>query len=130
MVTPSRSFTTSAPCEPRGRRLMQKVWAFVRGCLLLLGKGSKLYYAWLSALMVLIAIGVFAYANQLYNGLIVTAMRDQVSWGFYISNFTFTVGVAAAAILLVIPASVYHWKPIKENAILHEILAGPPVGGG
>src|SRR3989304_4913427 len=79
MVTPSRSFTTSTPCEPRGRRLMQKVWAFVRGCLLLLGKGSKLYYAWLSALMVLIAIGVFAYAN--------------------------------------------HWKPIKEIAILGELVA-------
>jgi len=55
---------------------MQKVWAFVRGCFLLLGKGSKLYYTWLSALLVLIAIGVFAYANQLYSGLIVTVMRD------------------------------------------------------
>jgi len=102
---------------------MQKVWAFVRGCFLLLRKGSRLYYAWLSALLVLVAIGVIAYANQLYGGLIVTAMRDQVSWGFYISNFTFTVGVAAAAVLLVIPAYVYQWKPIKEIAILGELVA-------
>src|SRR5512144_1692359 len=102
---------------------MQKVWAFLRGCFLLLMKGSKLYYTWLSALLVLVAIGVLAYANQMYNGLIVTAMRDQVSWGFYISNFTFVVGVAAAAILLVIPAYIYQWKPIKEIAILGELVA-------
>ena len=50
-------------------------------------------------------------------------MRDQVSWGFYIGNFTFLVGVAAAAVLLVIPAYVYHWKPIKEIVILGELLA-------
>ncbi len=49
-------------------------------------------------------------------------MRDQVSWGFYISNFTFLVGVAAAAVLLVIPAYVYHWKPIKEIAVLGRIV--------
>ena len=102
---------------------MQKVWAFLRGCFLLLMKGSKIYYAWVTALLVLVVIGVLAYANQMYNGLIVTAMRDQVSWGFYISNFTFTVGVAAAAVLLVIPAYVYHWKPIKEIAILGELVA-------
>jgi len=102
---------------------MHKIWAFLRGCLLLLSKGSKLYYAWVTALLVLIVIGIITYANQMYNGLIVTAMRDQVSWGFYISNFTFTVGVAAAAILLVIPAYIYHWKPIKEIAIIGELVA-------
>ncbi len=102
---------------------MQKVWGFLRGCFLLLMKGSRLYYAWVTALLVLVAIGVLAYANQMYNGLIVTAMRDQVSWGFYISNFTFAVGVAAAAVLLVIPAYVYQWKPIKEIAILGELVA-------
>jgi molybdopterin-containing oxidoreductase family membrane subunit len=50
-------------------------------------------------------------------------MRDQVSWAFYIGNFTFLVGVAAAAVLLVIPAYVYHWKPIKEVVVLGECLA-------
>jgi molybdopterin-containing oxidoreductase family membrane subunit len=68
-------------------------------------------------------IGFLAYLYQLQHGLIVTAMRDQVSWGFYISNFTFLVGVAAAAVLLVIPAYVYHWKPLKEVAVLGEMLA-------
>jgi molybdopterin-containing oxidoreductase family membrane subunit len=102
---------------------MKKVWAFLKGCFLLLRKGSKIYYAWVTFLLVLMAIGTLAYISQLYSGLIVTAMRDQVSWGFYISNFTFVVGVAAAAVLLVIPAYVYKWKPIKEIAILGELVA-------
>jgi molybdopterin-containing oxidoreductase family membrane subunit len=102
---------------------MKKVWAFVKGCFVLLRQGSKLYYIWIYVLLAFVGIGVAAYVNQLYNGLIVTAMRDQVSWGFYISNFTFMVGVAAAAVLLVIPAYVYQWKPIKEIAILGELVA-------
>ncbi len=102
---------------------MKKVWAFLKGCFTLLRQGSKLYYTWVYVLLAFIGIGIAAYTNQLYNGLIVTAMRDQVSWGFYISNFTFMVGVAAAAVLLVIPAYVYQWKPIKEIAILGELVA-------
>ena len=102
---------------------MKKVWAFIKGCFILLRRGSKLYYAWVYLLLALMAIGVLAYANQLYSGLITSAMRDQVSWGFYISNFTFMVGVAAAAVLLIIPAYVYQWKPIKEIAILGELVA-------
>ena len=102
---------------------MKKVWAFIKGCFVLLRRGSKLYHTWIYFLLVFVGIGVAAYLNQLYNGLIVTAMRDQVSWGFYISNFTFMVGVAAAAVLLVIPAYVYQWKPIKEIAILGELVA-------
>ena len=102
---------------------MKKIWEFFKGTLVLVAKGSKAYYAWLLFLLTLMTIGAFAYLYQLKSGLIVTAMRDQVSWGFYISNFTFLVGVAAAAVLLVIPAYVYHWKPIKEIAILGEMLA-------
>jgi Ni/Fe-hydrogenase subunit HybB-like protein len=71
----------------------------------------------------MIAVGVFAYVHQMQTGLISTSMRDQVSWAFYIGNFTFLVGVAAAAVLLVIPAYVYNWKPIKEVVILGELLA-------
>lgn len=102
---------------------MKNIWSFFKGTLVLVSKGSKGYYAWVSFLLSLMVIGGVAYAYQLGNGLGVTAMRDQVSWGFYISNFTFLVGVAAAAVLLVIPAYVYHWKPIKEIAVLGELLA-------
>ncbi len=85
--------------------------------------GGPVYYLWMSFLTALAVWGGLAYTEQLSDGLIATNMRDQVSWAFYIGNFTFLVGVAAAAIILVIPAYVYDWKPIKEIAILGEILA-------
>lgn len=85
--------------------------------------GKLGYYAWLVFLVVLVAIGVDAYVGQFRHGLIQSSMRDQVSWGFYIGNFTFLVGVAAAAVVLVIPAYIYDWKPIKEIALIGELLA-------
>jgi len=102
---------------------MRRLFNFVAGCTRLAATGGKVYYAWLFFLACLIVWGAFAYFEQLGQGLIATNMRDQVSWAFYIGNFTFLVGVAAAAILLVIPAYVYNWKPIKEIAIFGELLA-------
>ena len=96
---------------------------FIIGSLKLIFRGSKVYWAWVSFLLVLIAIGCASYGYQLKNGLIVTSLRDQIPWGFYIGNFTFLVGIAAAAIMLVIPAYIYNWKPIKEIVILGELLA-------
>ncbi len=86
-------------------------------------KGSRSYYIWVGFLSFLILIGVGTYAMQLKKGLIVTAMRDQVSWGLYLSNFTFLVGIAAAAVLLVIPAYIYDFKPIKEIVLFGELMA-------
>jgi molybdopterin-containing oxidoreductase family membrane subunit len=102
---------------------MQKVRHFalqVTGRVL---KGPPIYYGWISFLLILIGVGVWAYGQQLTMGLGITGMTDQVSWGIYISNFTFLVGVAAAAVLLIIPAYVYNFGPIKEITILGEILA-------
>lgn len=86
-------------------------------------KGSYAYYAWVFFLLVCIVQGLLAYTSQFTDGLIVTHMRDSVSWGYYIGNFTFLVGVAASAVMLVIPAYVYNWKPIKEVVIFGELLA-------
>lgn len=96
---------------------------FVIGSFKILTKGRKSYFAWVTFLILLIIWGGFGYANQLRHGLIVTHMRDSVSWAFYIGNFTFLVGVAAASVMLVIPAYIYHWKPIKEITIFGELLA-------
>ncbi len=96
---------------------------FVVGSLRIVSRGSVIYWLWLLFLAALILVGALAYQRQLTQGLILTNMRDQVSWGFYIGNFTFLVGVAAAAIILVIPAYIYHWGPIKEIVVLGELLA-------
>jgi molybdopterin-containing oxidoreductase family membrane subunit len=85
--------------------------------------GDRTYYLWVAFLSFFIILGVSAYADQLNRGLITTAMRDQVSWGLFISNFTFLVGVAAAAVLLVVPAYLYNFKPIKEIVLFGELLA-------
>lgn len=89
----------------------------------LVAVGNRKYYIWLGTLAFFMIIGFSAYLGQLERGLITTAMRDQISWGLYISNFTFLVGVAAAAVLLVVPAYLYHFKPIKEIVLFGEILA-------
>ena len=102
---------------------MSGVFDFLRGCVRQVLTGGRAYKAWVAFLFLTIAVGGLSYAQQAAGGLIVTNMRDEVSWAFYIGNFTFLVGVAAAAVLLVIPAYVYHWKPIKEVVVLGELLA-------
>ena len=102
---------------------MSGVFEFLKGCVRQVLTGGRAYKAWVAFLLATIAVGGLSYARQAAGGLIVTNMRDEVSWAFYIGNFTFLVGVAAAAVLLVIPAYVYHWKPIKEVVVLGELLA-------
>ena len=89
--------------------------------------GTKVYYLWCAFLLAIIGVGISFYAKQLDTGLIVTNMKDQVSWGLYIGNFTYLVGVAAAAVLLVIPAYIYHFDPIKEIVVLGELLAASAI---
>lgn len=96
---------------------------FVTGSLRIVSRGNRYYWIWVILLLLILARGAWAYIAQLQQGLIATSMRDSVSWAFYIGNFTFLVGVAAAAVLLVIPAYVYNWKPIKEVVVLGELLA-------
>lgn len=86
-------------------------------------RGGPLYHSWLLLLIGLIAVGGWYYALQLREGLIITGMSDQVSWGFYIANFTFMVGIAAAAVLLVIPAYLFHREDVKQVVLLGEAMA-------
>lgn len=96
---------------------------FIKESVKIVIRGNKWYYLWLAFLLSLIIWGGLGYIDQLKEGLVVTNMRDSISWAFYIGNFTFLVGVAAAAIMLVIPAYIYNWKPIKEVVIFGELLA-------
>jgi len=86
-------------------------------------RGPQRYWGWLGLLAVIVAIGATQYASQLQDGLVVTGMSDQVSWGFYIANFAFLVGIAAAAVLLVIPAYLFDRKDVKEVVLIGEGMA-------
>jgi molybdopterin-containing oxidoreductase family membrane subunit len=98
-------------------------WNFVIGSAAVVSRGTRGYYAWIGLLLGMIAAGLLAYTNQMEHGLITSNMRDQVSWGFYIGNFAFLVGVAAAAVVLVVPAYVYNWGPIREVVLIAELLS-------
>ncbi|MBS1124360.1 MAG: Polysulfide reductase NrfD [Deltaproteobacteria bacterium] len=105
------------------KKFLHEFFDFIVASFRVVLRRSAMFYLWLAVLGVMLAIGIDAYLDQYRHGLIETSMRDQVSWGFYIGNFTFLVGVAAAAVVLVIPAYVYDWKPIKEIARIGELLA-------
>jgi molybdopterin-containing oxidoreductase family membrane subunit len=85
--------------------------------------GNTHYFLWLGLLGVLSLLGLYSYGAQFTQGFTVTKLSDQVSWGAYIANFTFLVGVAAAAVLLVVPSYLYKNKDIKKVVLLGEILA-------
>lgn len=91
--------------------------------------GNLLFYAWMTALTALMLVGVNAWAHQQVEGLGVTALTDQVSWGMYIGNFTYGVGLAAGAVMMVIPAYIYHDKAMHDVVIVGEILAISAVVG-
>jgi len=85
--------------------------------------GNTHYFLWLGLLGVLSLLGLYSYGAQFTQGFTVTNISNQVSWGAYIANFTFLVGVAAAAVLLVVPSYLYKNKDIKKVVLLGEILA-------
>ncbi|MBW1850136.1 MAG: polysulfide reductase NrfD [Deltaproteobacteria bacterium] len=84
------------------------------------GIGYQIFLCFLSAFMVL---GIYAYFVQANLGLSATGMNDIVSWGLYISNFTFLVGVAAAAVMLILPAYIFRDKDIQHVVIIGEGVA-------
>jgi len=85
--------------------------------------GSRRYWTWIIILLVIIGIGVINYLRQFNYGLGITGMSRDVSWGFYISQFTFLVGVAASAVMLVIPYYLHNYKKFSKIVILGEFLA-------
>ncbi len=85
--------------------------------------GSKRYYMWLAFLCVVILGCLCVYWQQLQQGLTITGMNRDVSWGLYISQFTYFVGVAASAVMLVLPAYFHHYKQFKRMIIFGEFMA-------
>lgn len=85
--------------------------------------GSKHYWIWLFFLLGVIGVGFGFYMRQLDVGLGITGLSRDVSWGFYIAQFTFLVGVAASAVMLVIPYYLHDYKKFGRIMLLGEFLA-------
>ncbi len=86
-------------------------------------KGSRKYYGWLGALAAVAGAGVLVWLWQLQFGLGITGMSRDVSWGFYIAQFTFLVGVAAGGVMVVLPYYLHDYKAFGRITILGEFLA-------
>lgn len=96
---------------------------FVRSSLRSATTGGGRYHLWMGTLTVLMLTGGYCYFLQLRDGLGVTGMSDHVSWGLYISNFTFLVGLAAAAMMLVLPAYILEQVDFGKAVLLAEGVA-------
>jgi Ni/Fe-hydrogenase subunit HybB-like protein len=85
--------------------------------------GGRRYWVWIFFLLGLISVGFLAYLYQFKNGLGVTGMSRDVSWGLYIGQFTFLVGVAASGVMVVLPYYLHDYKKFGRLTILGEFLA-------
>lgn len=85
--------------------------------------GGRRYWVWICFLLSLIGVGFLAYLYQFQNGLGVTGMSRDVSWGLYIGQFTFLVGVAASGVMVVLPYYLHDYKKFARLTILGEFLA-------
>ena len=79
------------------------------------GKVGKI---WVGVLTVICLVGAYAYYRQLRYGLIVTSMRDYVSWGIYISNFVFFVAISLVGSLI---TAIFRLAGVKWGSPLTRI---------
>src|SRR5512140_694434 len=89
--------------------------------------GGRRYWAWVLCLLALMSVAAMAYMRQLSTGLIITGMSRDITWGLYIAQFTFFVGVAASAVMVVLPYYLHDYKLFARVTILGEFLAIPAV---
>ena len=97
--------------------------AFLLSALRAVTSGGRRYHVWMGCLTAVMLLGGYAYFVQASHGLSVTGMNDHVSWGLYISNMAFLVGVAAAAVILVMPAYVLHDVDFSQAVLIAEGVA-------
>ena len=81
-------------------------------------RGGRNYWTLLGIWVLLIAIGLVAYSRQYSGGLHITGMSRDVSWGLYIAQLTFLVGVAASAVMVVLPYYLHNYKKFGKLVIL------------
>ena len=86
-------------------------------------KGKQGYWSWLIFLLVMMGIGLGCYLYQFNEGLRITGMSRDVSWGFYIAQFTYLVGVAASGVMVVLPYYLHDYKAFGRITVLGEFMA-------
>jgi len=122
MSTPEDIVSLPPPPEPPSPEVLTYL-RFVRRGLGLAFSGTWRFYAWMIVLTAISLVGLHAWGTQLRHGMQVTDLSDHVSWGLYIGNFTFGVGLAAGAVLMVIPAYLYDDHEMHDVVIVGEIVA-------
>jgi len=85
--------------------------------------GGIKFWTWIIFLLIMLAITAWNYTDQWQHGLMITGMSDQVSWGFYIANFAFFVGIAAAGVLLTVAGYIFHRSDAREIVLIGEAMA-------
>jgi molybdopterin-containing oxidoreductase family membrane subunit len=103
--------------------IIAEVIAFVKDVTTWSLSGGLAYQIYLCILAALMVLGVYAYFVQLKIGMAATNMSDIVSWGFYIANFTFLVGVAAAAVMIILPSYLFKDRDLHKVVIVGEVVA-------
>jgi Ni/Fe-hydrogenase subunit HybB-like protein len=104
-------------------KFAKELFAFAKDTISWSLSGGIVYQLYLCVLTALMVLGVYAYFVQIKVGLAVTNMSNIVSWGFYIANFTFLVGVAAAAVMIILPSYIFKDKDLHKVVIIGEVVA-------
>tara|TARA_Y100001970_G_scaffold277288_1_gene381217 strand:+ start:977 stop:2128 length:1152 start_codon:yes stop_codon:yes gene_type:complete len=86
-------------------------------------KGNKAYFCWIGLLLAIISLGIHSYYHQIIYGLGTTGMGRDISWGIYVAQFTFLVGVAASAVMVVLPYYLHDYKEFGKIVVIGEFLA-------
>ena len=115
--------TTQEKLSAPKSSIIRDVTVFVKDVITWSLSGGLVYQIYLCILAALMMLGVYAYFVQIRVGLAATNMSDIVSWGFYIANFTFLVGVAAAAVMIILPSYFYKDKDLHKVVIVGECVA-------
>ena len=119
MNAPRPDSSTAVPAA----RHLHSYPRFLLRALAIATDGGLAFYAWMTMLTAVALVGANAWANQVASGMILTNMTDHVSWGLYIANFTFLVGLAAGGVMMVIPAYLYRDDDMHDVSIFGELLA-------
>jgi len=112
-----------SPAAPPAHGVVTSYPRFLRAAVRDAFKGGALFYAWMTLLTAIALVGLHAWGVQVRDGMIATNMSDHVSWGLYIANFTFMVGLAAGGVMMVIPAYLYDDEEMHHVVIVGEIVA-------